>query len=79
MYTDVVINLTEYKQFWDQLRIAIAGQISKTGTNAKTCDIELLIQETFGFKVHARPCDRVGTVIMDPQTFTWFTLKWGHM
>ena len=65
----VKVNLKEYRQFWQLLKIAQYKHEVRT--------VEELIQKEFGFAVSVRSQDQSCTVVMAQETFTWFELKYG--
>ena len=67
----VKVDLKAYKNFW--LKLCIAHHKYNNTDNMGISD---LVRNEFGFDIIAQPQDRMGVVIMDHETFTWFELKW---
>jgi hypothetical protein len=66
------VHLKEYPKFWERLRIAIT-QLRYQTTAAGA---EQVMKEEFGIDVDIRSADKLGTVMMDEPTYTWFVMQW---
>lgn len=66
------VYLKEYPKFWESLRIAFM----RSSYQESAAGAERVMKEEFGIDVDIRSADKLGTVMMDDPTYTWFVMQW---